>query len=247
MDRASAAGPQRDLKSSANLLNSPHADSPRGPAVLLIDDEVELAAAVASSLERHGFSTNSVGSLTEARGALGAADLILLDLGLPDGDGLTVCGEFAAHAPVIVVSARSDEIDRVVALELGADDYLSKPFSTRELVARCRAVLRRTQRESATTRILDLELDFAAFEVRRDREAIPLTTKELELLFALSRHAGDAIRRTQLALEVWGAELSLVSRTLEVHVSSLRTKLGPAPDGAEYVSTVHGIGYRLHP
>ena len=215
--------------------------------MLVVDDEEELAAAVASSLESHGFSTRCVGSLTDARLSLATSDLILLDLGLPDGDGLDVCGEFAAHAPLIVISARGDEVDRVVALELGADDYLSKPFSTRELVARCRAVLRRSHREVTTTRVRDLELDSAAFEVRRDGEAIALTTKELELLFALSRNAGDAIRRTQLALEVWGADLDLVSRTLEVHVSSLRTKLGPGPDGAEYISTVHGIGYRLHP
>ena len=213
--------------------------------VLVVDDEPELAHAVAGALGRYGFEAVCVGTLAEGRTCLGTVGLVLLDLGLPDGDGLTVCAEFSAVAPVIVISARDEVVDRVVALEMGADDFLSKPFSTRELVARCRAVLRRSRSDRAVLRVMDLEVDQAAYEVRRNGELVSLTTKEHELLVALAAHQGDAVRRTRLAVEVWGADLGFVNRTLEVHVSSLRTKLGPAPDGGEYITTVHGVGYRM--
>ncbi len=213
--------------------------------MLVIDDEPDLSDSVAAALDRHGFRSECVGSLGDARDRIGDVDLVLLDLGLPDGDGLTACGEFASLAPVIVISARGDEVDRVVALEMGADDYLAKPFSTRELVARCRAMLRRSRFERVSTRVFDLVIDDDAFEVRRDGALIALTTKEHELLVALARRRGDAVRRSQLAAEVWDTDLGFVNRTLEVHVSSLRTKLGQAPDGGEYITTVHGVGYRL--
>jgi DNA-binding response OmpR family regulator len=215
-------------------------------SVLLIDDEPELAAAVSDALVRHGFDVTSATTLAEGRALLAGAELILLDLGLPDGDGLTACTEFADAAPVIVISARGEEIDRVLALELGADDYLAKPFSTRELVARCRAVLRRSGRiVQSSINVLDLEINARAYTVQRAGRVIDLTTKEMELLLALARRPGSLVRRAQLADEVWGAGLGAVTRTLEVHVSSLRAKLGAAPDGGGYIDTVHGGGYRL--
>ena len=214
--------------------------------VLVVDDEAELAAAVMSALHRHGFKSEWVTTLAGARTKVADAELMLLDLGLPDGDGLTACSEFAKQVPLIVISARGDEVDRVLALELGADDYLSKPFSTRELIARCRAVLRRsgtTQR--AVVRVGDLEIDLDAFEVRRDDTAIELTRKEMALLGLLARCHGTMVRRTTIANEVWDTDLGFVQRSLDVHISSLRSKLGAPTSGPGYIETVRGVGYRL--
>ncbi len=214
--------------------------------ILVVDDEAELAAAVMTALGRHGFESRWVTTLDEARSGAAAAQLVLLDLGLPDGDGLSACAEIADIGPLIVISARGDEVDRILALELGADDYLSKPFSTRELIARCRAVLRRTNGVPRTTvRAVDLDIDIEGFEVRRDGVAIDLTTKEMSLLALLARHHGVMVRRTTIAVEVWDSDLGFVQRTLDVHVSSLRSKLGQGPDGVGYIETVHGVGYRL--
>jgi DNA-binding response OmpR family regulator len=216
--------------------------------VIVVEDEAELREAVRDALDRHGFQVLEAASIAEARQLADRGELLLLDLGLPDGDGLGLCSELAARLPVIVISARGDEADRVVALELGADDYLAKPFSTRELVARCRSVLRRS-RVGARSMVEsgDVEIDIDAYEVRRHGQSIALTTKEVELLVSLARRTGQLVRRESLAAEVWGADLGLVSRSLDVHVSSLRRKLGRRPDGTRYVDTVHGAGYRLRP
>ena len=217
------------------------------PSVLVIDDESELSEALMSVLRSHGFAPDAAATLARGREQLDQADLVLLDLGLPDGDGLTVCREFSDRVPVIVISARNDEVDRILALEMGADDYLGKPFSSRELVARCRAVLRRSTNRSSrsTLDVADLQIDWAAYEVRRGGEPLSFTAKEFELLAVLAAHAGEVLRRSRLAVEVWGTDLGFVSRTLEVHVSSLRAKLGPGPDGGDYITTVRGIGYRM--
>ena len=215
--------------------------------ILVVDDEAELAEAVVAALQRHGFECKWVTTLAEGVAGAPDADLVLLDLGLPDGDGLSMCASIAGQAPLIVISARGEEVDRVVALELGADDYLSKPFSTRELIARCRAVLRRSgpsQRSVVHTADLDVDLD--AFEVRRAGEAIELTGKEMALLALLAQHQGALVRRSFIANEVWDSPLSLVQRTIDTHVSSLRAKLGSPPDGSVYIETMHGAGYRLH-
>ena len=214
--------------------------------VLVVDDEAELAAAVMSALRRHGFESDWVTTLGEARARAGDAELMLLDLGLPDGDGLTACSDLAKLVPVIVISARGEEVDRVLALELGADDYLSKPFSTRELIARCRAVLRRSGTiQRSVVRAGDLDIDLDAFEVRRDDVPIDLTGKEMMLLALLARHHGTMVRRTTIAIEVWDTDLGFVQRSLDVHVSSLRAKLGNPPSGPGCIETVRGIGYRL--
>jgi DNA-binding response OmpR family regulator len=214
--------------------------------VLVVDDEPDVLDAVCDALARHGFVTLSATTLSEARRRLGEADLVLLDLGLPDGDGLDACREVASQVPVIIISARGDEADRVVALELGADDYLAKPFSTRELVARCRSVLRRTSRPvRPVVLVQDLEIDLDRFEVRRAGQRISLTTKEVEILSCLARRVGVLVRRDELAEEVWGSQLDVVNRSIDVHVSSLRRKLGAGQDGGGYIDTVHGLGYRL--
>jgi DNA-binding response OmpR family regulator len=216
--------------------------------VLVVDDEPDVLDAVCDALARHGFSTLAASTLGEARRQVHDAELMLLDLGLPDGDGLDACREWAGQLPVIIISARGDETDRVVALELGADDYLAKPFSTRELVARCRSVLRRASRTARpVVNVQDLEIDVDRFDVRRNGQRIVLTTKEMELLLCLARRVGVLVRREQLAEEVWGTQPDAVNRSIDVHVSSLRRKLGPGPDGAGYLDTVHGLGYRLRP
>ncbi len=214
--------------------------------ILVVDDEAELAEAVVAALQRHGFSCVWVTTLAEAVAKVDEAELVLLDLGLPDGDGLTMCAAIAGKAPLIVISARGEEVDRVLALELGADDYLAKPFSTRELIARCRAVLRRSgSTPRAIVHCADLDINLDAFEVRRDGVAIELTGKEIALLVLLAQHAGALVRRSTIAHEVWDSPLALVQRTIDTHVSSLRSKLGAPTDGAGYIETVHGSGYRL--
>jgi DNA-binding response OmpR family regulator len=214
--------------------------------VLVVDDEAELAEAVVAALQRHGFDCLWVTTLAEAAERAGDVELVLLDLGLPDGDGLTQCAAIAAKAPLIVISARGEEVDRVLALELGADDYLAKPFSTRELIARCRAVLRRSGTTRRTVvRASDLDIDVDAFEVRREGEPIELTAKETALLMVLAEHQGALVRRSKIAEDVWESPLSLVQRTIDTHVSSLRAKLGVPPDGGTYIETMHGAGYRL--
>jgi DNA-binding response OmpR family regulator len=187
------------------------------------------------------------GTVADARRLAPEGELLLLDLGLPDGDGLLLCAELAGILPIIVISARGDETDRVVALELGADDYLPKPFSTRELVARCRSVLRRSRESGPSTRVIagDLEIDLKDLSVNRGGESIELTTKESELLVCLAADVGRLVRRNKLASEVWDSDLGYVNRSIDVHVSSLRRKLGRRPDGSGYIDTVHGVGYRL--
>ena len=216
-------------------------------SIAMIEDEVELRLAVRDLLQRYGFETLEGSTVAEARTLAGQADLMLLDLGLPDGDGLSLCGELAEKVPLIVLSARGDEADRVAALELGADDYLAKPFFPRELVARCHSVLRRHQRVAPRRQVTsaDVVIDLDAFRVSRGPDVITLTTKEIELMVCLAERIGQPVRRQELAERVWGTALGYVSRSLDVHISSLRQKLGRRPDGEGYIDTVHGMGYRL--
>ena len=215
--------------------------------VLVVEDDHEMASAIADVLRRFGFSTDRARTAAGCLERWPSADLILLDLGLPDGDGLELCPRLAPLRPLIVVSARGDEADRVAALEMGADDYLSKPFGSRELVARCHSVLRRASRppQSGCTTAGDLEIDPDRFEVRRDGDPLALSTKEKELLFALARRAGASARRSDLIAEVWGVGASEGRHTLDVHLSSLRKKLGDDPRSPRYIVTIHGAGLRL--
>ena len=216
--------------------------------ILVVEDDADVQAAVGEALVRHGFSFLIATSVRDARRMWSEAELVLLDLGLPDGDGLELCSELAGRVPLIVVSARGDEADRVVALEFGADDYLAKPFSTRELVARCRSVLRRTAHWThGTVYAADIEIDLDHYEVRRGRDVIILTTKEIEVMICLAKRLNIVVRREELANEVWKTTLGPVSRTLDAHVSSLRRKLGRGPTGHGYIDTTHGVGYRLVP
>ena len=177
------------------------------------------------------------------------AILVLLTIfvaAIADFGKVDAIGHLPIIVPLIVISARGDEADRVAALELGADDYLAKPFSPRELIARCHSVLRRGQRVVARKiTCSDLVVDADACRVSRHGELVPLTTKETELLVCLAEHVGKPVRRRDLAERVWGTSLVHVTRSLDVHMSSLRQKLGERPDGEGYIDTVHGVGYRL--
>jgi len=214
--------------------------------VLVVEADPDLRAGLADTFSRFGFSVETAGTRAEAIERAIDADLIVLDLDLFQGDGLDVCSELARQTPVVVVSSRAEEVDRVLALELGADDCLSKPFGPRELVARCRTVLRRAGR-SVGPRIWarDLQIDLHRHEVRQRGCVVDLTTKERELLLALARRAGGLVRRAELIEEVWGSSLWQADRSLDVHMSSLRRKLGDDARNPRYIQTVHGSGFRL--
>ena len=213
-----------------------------------MEDDDSIAEPLSEGLRREGFSVT--------RAATGAAaleappvDLVLLDLRLPDVDGLTVCRELRSRSdvPIIVVSARGEEVDRVVGLELGADDYLVKPFGLRELVARIRAVTRRVSERSAPGDLLlaagPVRIDLRAHRVTVDGREVVLTGKEFELLTVLVREAGAVVDREQLLREIWHTTWYGSSKTIDVHVAALRRKLGdPA-----LIETVRGIGLRFAP
>lgn len=225
--------------------------------VLVIDDDPNVSEVVATYLEREGAI---VAVRADGPSGLEAAladppDLVVLDLMLPGMDGLEVCRRLQALAPVPVVmlTARGDESDRIIGLELGADDYLAKPFSPRELVARIRAVLRRAHAPltpagpvATVLRAGALTIDVAAHEARRDGEVLPLTAREFELLVHLARHPRVAFRRDDLLERVWGSRYGDTS-TVTVHVRRLREKVEVDPAEPQHLVTVWGVGYRWEP
>lgn len=212
--------------------------------VLVVEDEDAIAEPLVEGLRREGYEVARVATGREALDA-GETDVVLLDLRLPDIDGFTVCRELRARSdvPIIVVSARGEEVDRVVGLELGADDYIVKPYGLRELVARIRAVTRR--REGATRRVVlragPLELDERARRVSYDGRELQLTAKEFDLLALLASDPGSVVSRETILRRVWDTTWYGGQKTIDVHVASLRKKVGD-PDAIE---TVRGIGYRL--
>ncbi|MEP6623117.1 MAG: response regulator transcription factor [Acidimicrobiia bacterium] len=216
--------------------------------LLLVEDDDAIAAPMARGLEREGFTvTRAVTG--EAALAASGYDLVLLDLGMPDMDGFAICHQLRARSdvPIIVVTARGDEADRVVGLELGADDYLVKPFGFRELVARIRAVTRRTGAKStddgdSEVRTLGtLTVNVRAHRVAIDGEELALTPKEFDLLALLAEAPGSLFERTTILERVWDPHWYGPTKTLDVHVATLRKKLGnPA-----WVETVRGVGFRL--
>ncbi len=214
--------------------------------VLLVEDDPSIAEPLAAGLRREGFAVEHVGTGGEALAAP-IPDLVLLDLRLPDIDGFTVCRELRARSdvPIIVVSARGEEVDRVVGLELGADDYVVKPFGLRELIARIRAVTRRARDgHGGDDEIVAgrLRVDLRAHRVLVDGREVQLTSKEFDLLAALARDPGAVVDRERLLREVWQTTWYGSSKTIDVHVAALRRKLGdPA-----LIETVRGIGLRLH-
>jgi len=222
--------------------------------VLLVEDEASIAEPLAEAIAREGFETKVAGTVAESLelAAQLEPDLVLLDVMLPDGSGFDVCRELRqrSRVPIIMLTARGEEADRVVGLELGADDYVVKPFSAREVVARIRAVLRRTEAapgrdESKPIEIGELRLDPAKREVTKDGEALELSRKEYELLQLLMQNAGTVVTREQAFEDVWDTTWFGSTKTLDVHVSGIRRKLGDDPAKPRFVHTVRGVGFRF--
>ncbi len=223
--------------------------------VLIVEDEANIRQLVKYNLEKESYQ------IIEAEDGLQGLrlaktekpDLVLLDLMLPQMDGLEVCrslkgNQATAALPIIMLTAKSEEIDKVIGLELGADDYMTKPFSPRELVARVKAVLRRSQKETALPGELSvgrLRFNFSRYEVHMGNAKLELTPKEYELLKMLATNLGKVFTREQLLEKVWGYEYFGDTRTVDVHVRHLRAKMAGDPETADALETIRGFGYRL--
>jgi DNA-binding response OmpR family regulator len=222
--------------------------------VLVVDDEHTIREVVVRYLEREGYRTLEAADGNRARELLegDSPDLVVLDLMLPGTDGLELCRWIRSRSqlPVIMLTARGEESDRIVGLELGADDYVTKPFSPRELAARVRTVLRRaepTVRENERLTFDGLVLNGQSREVTRDEDPVRLTAKEFDLLWFLASHPRRVFSRDDLMRRIWGYSAALDTGTLTVHVRRLREKLEDDPSRPRYLETVWGIGYRFSP
>ena len=220
--------------------------------VLVVDDEEHIVELARLYLSREGYQVDSVGdgSLAVARFAQAKPDLVILDVMLPGVDGLTICREIRrqSQVPIIMLTARDEITDKVVGLELGADDYLTKPFHPQELVARAKALLRRTRQEPDPAEVIragKLEIDLGRHEVRHGEARVQLRPKEFDLLALLARHPGRVYQRTELLDLVWGYDFPGYTRTVDVHVQQVREKLAAAGVDDPSIDTVWGVGYRL--
>jgi two-component system KDP operon response regulator KdpE len=225
--------------------------SATAPRVLVVDDEPQIVRGLKVILRTAGFSVEAAATKEEALAALAARppDALVLDLVLPDGSGVEVCQEVRrwSRIPIVVLSAVGDEREKVRALDAGADDYVTKPFGTEELLARLRAVLRRTAEAggSPLVTIGELSVDIADRRVTRAGEEVHLTPIEFDLLRALAQHRGRLVTQRQLLREVWGPEYGEETHYLRVHVAHIRAKLEPDPSRPRYLVTEPGVGYRL--
>jgi len=221
--------------------------------ILLVEDEESITAPLVEALAREGFDAKIARTVADALQQAGAAppDLVLLDVMLPDGSGFDVCRELrrSSAVPIIMLTARGDETDRIVGLELGADDYVVKPFSAREVVARIRAVLRRgdtrTAEPSGAIEIGDVRLDAASRVATFAQDRLELSRKEFALLQLLMENAGSVVTRERLIDEVWDTNWFGSTKTLDVHVSGLRKKLGDDSAAPRYIHTSRGVGFRF--
>jgi DNA-binding response OmpR family regulator len=221
--------------------------------ILIVDDEPNLREALAEGLEAEGFQVVTAADGREAlvRFRETGPDLIILDLMLPELSGVEVCRIVRAESPVpiLMLTAKDSEVDKVVGLELGADDYVTKPFSLRELLARIRALLRRTERgiaAAATPAVIDLgqiQVDLAGHRLLRDGVTVPVKPKAFELLAFLMRHPGQVFTRDQLLEHVWGYDYGGETRTVDVHVHWLRRRIEAEPASPAFLHTVRGVGY----
>ena len=220
--------------------------------ILVVEDEMQIARTLRDYLEVAGFEVTAVGdgeaALASVRGH--RPDLVVLDLGLPGMDGLDVARELrrASTTPIVMLTARGDETDRIVGVELGADDYLVKPFSPKELVARVRAVLRRTSGATAGAEVLragDVEVDLPKMRARVGGDPVDLTPTEFELLATFVREPGRVFTRGQLLDALHGVTIDSYERAIDAHVKNLRRKIEPEVGRPRYVLTVHGVGYRF--
>jgi DNA-binding response OmpR family regulator len=224
------------------------------PNILLVDDEPTIIDSLTYSLRREGFEVTTAVDGAQALDLFGSTrpDLVILDIRLPGIDGLEVCRRLRARStvPIIMLTALGNELDRVVGLEVGADDYLPKPFSFRELLARIRSVLRRIELDQragkpGALQVGDLRADPTSRRVFKGEKEIQLSTREFELLITLMAQSGRAVSRDELISKVWGSDWSGDPRTLEVHIRWLRLKIEDDPTIPRFVQTVRGYGYRF--
>ena len=225
--------------------------------ILVVDDEAPIRELLSFNLKKSGYEVEMAADGRTALQKAPEADLVLLDIMLPEVDGLEVCRQLKADPqtsgiPIIMLTAKAEEIDRVLGLELGADDYVVKPFSMRELLARVKAVLRRSAKDSQsekgreeTLKIGGLRLDFSSYQAWLHDEPIALTPKEYELLKLLVTNPGRAFSRDELLERIWGYEYYGDTRTVDVHIRHLRAKLKGVPAVSDAIETVRGVGYRF--
>lgn len=224
------------------------------PRILIVEDEEDLARGLEINLAREGYTVIKAADGPEGlRTALrDNPSLILLDIMLPGMNGLDLCRELRQRgfdAPIIMLTAKSEEVDRVVGLEIGADDYVTKPFSRRELLARIRARLRRqpgsASDQLARYRFGDIDIDFEKFQASKSGSPLDLTAKEFDMLRTMVRHRREVLTRDRILNEVWGAEVNVTHRTVDSHIVKLRQKLGDDPAVPKYIVSVYGEGYKF--
>jgi DNA-binding response OmpR family regulator len=220
--------------------------------VLVVDDEAHIIELARLYLSREGYEVEGVGDGTQAltRFAQIKPDLVILDIMLPGTDGITICKEIRkqSQVPIIMLTARDEVTDKVVGLEVGADDYMTKPFHPQELVARAKALLRRARLEPDQPKLIragKLEVDLERHEVRQGASRVQLRPKEFDLLALLARHPGRVFQRSELLDLVWGYDFPGYTRTVDVHVQQVREKLAAARISDPSIQTVWGVGYRL--
>ena len=221
--------------------------------ILIIEDEPDIRKTLEYNISREGYKVVSVSSLSEGKEQINSSDfsLILLDLMLPDGSGLDLCREIKSDkdkssTPIIILTAKDDEVDKVVGFELGADDYVTKPFSVRELILRIKAILKRGESKNETVEVQrqfgELTMDIDSHEVFVNSEQIILTALEFRLLSQLVDRRGRVQSREQLLSDVWGYSAEVTTRTVDTHIKRLREKLGTM---GKYVQTIRGVGYKF--
>ena len=223
------------------------------PKILIVEDEESILMALEDDLSNEGYSVTGE---TDGARALhlaqhGEHDLLILDIMLPGLDGLEICKKLRAAGdatPILMLTAKSQEVDKVLGLELGADDYVTKPFSRRELLARVKALLRRAEPAESPLnqfRFGDVEVDFKAYEVRKGGQPVELTAKEFALLRLFIERKGEVLRRDVILNEVWGDVSDVFPRTVDTHIWSLREKIEKDPSNPKHILTVHRIGYKF--
>lgn len=221
------------------------------PSILVVEDESTLAHGLEDDLKLEGYEVEVVsdGEAAYWRALARAFDLIVLDVMLPHKDGFEVCRKLrhaGSHTPILLLTAKTQESDKVLGLEVGADDYVTKPFSPRELRARIKALLRRTAGDLPRNfRFGDMDLDFPRAELRRGGKPVEITPLEFKLLAMLIRHRGRVISRDELLENVWGRGISVTDRVIDTHVTNLRKKIEPKPAEPRYLISVRGMGYRF--
>ena len=219
--------------------------------ILIVEDEPSIALALEEDLRHEGYRTELVadGEAASLRGVSSEFDLILLDVMLPKRDGFEVCRQLrraGVDTPIVLLTAKTQEAEKVLGLEVGADDYVTKPYSARELRARIKAHLRRGSRQTMTVyRFGDAELDFSRCELRRAGTIVELSALEFKLLSAFVRRSGCLLTRTQLLDEVWGHDTHVTDRVVDNQVTNLRKKIEPEPDRPRYLIALRGLGYRF--